>query len=237
MCEKPLGHRSYGHIPHLSRSKKGSGDHRCSEGHERMATVQKKLKTDVIIVQEKVDGSNCTVAKINGQIVALGKAGYKAYTSNYKMHSLFAKWVEKNWKRFNELLIEGERIIGEWLIQAHGTRYDIPHEPYIVFDIMKNGHERLKYDEFSERVGRYDFIVPHLLHLGDSISIDDIIEKLEPSGHGAIDPVEGAVWRIEKKDKVDMLVKYVRPDKIDGFYLPKRDENVENKEIWNTWNN
>ncbi len=48
--------------------------------------------------------------------------------------------------------------------------------------------------------------------------------------HGALDPVEGAVWRVERNElirpggqecrwHVDFLVKYVRPDKIDGSYL------------------
>ena len=39
--------------------------------------------------------------------------------------------------------------------------------------------------------------------------------------HGALEPVEGAVWRVERKGKVDFLGKYVRPDKIDGCYLPE----------------
>lgn len=38
--------------------------------------------------------------------------------------------------------------------------------------------------------------------------------------HGALDPVEGAVWRVERGGSVDFLAKYVRPDKVDGCYLP-----------------
>ena len=53
----------------------------------------------------------------------------------------------------------------------------------------------------------------------DKISKKAILEKLEPSGHGAIDGVEGAVWRVERKGVVDFLGKYVRPDKVDGKYL------------------
>jgi hypothetical protein len=36
---------------------------------------------------------------------------------------------------------------------------------------------------------------------------------------GAIDKVEGVVYRVERKGKVDFLCKYVRPDKKDGCYL------------------
>ena len=48
--------------------------------------------------------------------------------------------------------------------------------------------------------------------------------------HGAVDKVEGAVWRVERKESFDFLAKYVRPNKSDGIYLPE----VSGKEaIWN----
>jgi hypothetical protein len=37
--------------------------------------------------------------------------------------------------------------------------------------------------------------------------------------HGALEPIEGVMWRVERKGKVDFLCKYVRPDKQDGIYL------------------
>jgi hypothetical protein len=56
------------------------------------------------------------------------------------------------------------------------------------------------------------------------------MHALKTSQHGAIDPVEGAVWRVERKGSYDFMAKYVRPDKIDGCYLP----DISGKEaIWN----
>jgi len=37
----------------------------------------------------------------------------------------------------------------------------------------------------------------------------------------ALDPVEGAVWRVERRGAVDFLAKFVRPEKLDGCYLPE----------------
>jgi hypothetical protein len=54
---------------------------------------------------------------------------------------------------------------------------------------------------------------------------------LSESHYGALDPVEGAIWRIERDGKVDFLVKYVRPEKIDGIYLPEVTGNGAT--IWN----
>ena len=101
-----------------------------------------------------------------------------------------------------------------------------------------NGTERIVFDEFIERTEPYGIIHPKTVSIGDSLSIQDAMKAVGFSGHGAIDPVEGCVWRVERNkliDKhsgdrkwvVDYLVKYVRPDKIDGLYLSK------DKEIYN----
>jgi hypothetical protein len=57
--------------------------------------------------------------------------------------------------------------------------------------------------------------------MGQAFGIEEMLGCLEPSGHGAMDPVEGAIWRVERKKEVDFLVKYVRHDKVDGKYLPE----------------
>lgn len=229
--EKPLGYKNYGHIPHLPGSRVGPGDHKCSEGQAKIATEKRRDKYDNIICQEKVDGSNVGVCKINGEILALGKAGYLAKTSPYYQHHLFADWVEGQRQRFDELLAEGERVCGEWMALAHGTRYNLIHEPFIAFDVMV-GKERACYGEMKPRLERVGFITPRILSVGDAFSVEEMLKEIEVSGHGAIDPVEGAVWRVEcfkpkggasseRRWMVNFLVKYVRPDKIDGKYLPE----------------
>jgi hypothetical protein len=180
------------------------------------------------------------IAKINSEIIALSRAGYRAYTSPFEQHHIFADWVNKNKGRFIALLQEGERVCGEWLAQAHGTRYDLLHEPFVVFDLMM-GQKRCLYDELCQRVEKRGFVTPRPLSIGKSFSVERMLATINISGHGAIDPVEGAVWRVERnrlKDKhsgqrewkFDFICKYVRPDKVDGKYLPE----VSGKEaIWN----
>lgn len=225
--DKPLGQKAYGSIPHLPGSRRGPADKGLSESQAQICTHKARDRHDLIIVQEKLDGSNTSVAKINGEIVALGRAGYRANTSQYPQHHLFHDWVELNRSRFDALLNEGERCVGEWLAQAHGTRYALPHEPYVIFDLMR-GTERSPWMEVLKRAA--GFVTPRELHIGPPISIEAILSVLEPSGHGAIDPVEGAVWRVERKGVVDFLGKYVRPEKVDGSLLPELHDGVT------TWN-
>lgn len=234
MSKKPLGHKNYGSIPHLPGSRMGPADHKCHDGQKQIACVSLRNKHDRVIVQEKLDGSNVGVILLNSEVIAITRAGYKANTSPYAMHHSFDAWVSINRDRFRTVLKEGERLCGEWMLVAHGTQYDLPHEPFVAFDIMQKRHERLPFDNFMARIKAGRFVTPKILSDGPPISIDAALSMLDLYGfHGALELIEGAVWRIERNrlnDKslgnsggrhpvVDFLVKYVRPDKIDGKYL------------------
>lgn len=230
MKEKPLGRKNYGHIAHLPNSRMGPGDHKCHEGQAKIATEKPRDKNDEIFVQEKLDGSNVGVARIGDIIYPLGRAGWTASSSPYEQHRLFSNWAYENMERFMAALQDGERLVGEWLALAHGTRYELHHEPFVAFDLMV-GEKRFPYDVFAERVQLGEFVEPYLVHRGAPMSVEEVLKQLGPYGHhGALDAIEGAVWRVER-DKptgkkgatvrvVDFLVKYVRPDKKDGCYLP-----------------
>jgi len=218
---KPLGRKSYGHIGHLPGSRMGPGDHMVHEGQGNIATVKTRDKHDVVIVQEKLDGSNVGVARLtDGSIVALGRAGYPAQSSPYEQHQLFAAWARRHEERF-AFLEPGERLCGEWLAQAHGTVYKLEHDPFVAFDLMRD-ETRANFEQFKSRVGAAGFVMPHILSVGRPVSIEAAMKALGEHGfHGAVDRVEGAVWRIERKGVVDFLCKYVRPEKVDGRYLPE----------------
>ncbi len=225
MNEKPLGQKSYGSIGHVPGSLVGPGDHMVPPGQAAIVCERKRDRHDHIIVQVKVDGSNVSIANVNGEIIPLTRAGYQANTSPYKQHHMFSNWVYGQLDRF-EFLKPGERLCGEWMARAHGTRYNLPHEPFIAFDLMTLPHKRVILDELRRRVLPYDFILPYTLSEGPPRSIEwckKAIEGISP--HGEIDPVEGVVWRCERKGEVDFLCKWVRSDKINGKYL--------HEEVWN----
>jgi len=80
---KPLGRKSYGSIGHLpgsrmdvNHAKYGTGktvgkDFGVHPGMARIVTEKTRDKHDRIIVQEKLDGSNVSIARVNGEIVSL----------------------------------------------------------------------------------------------------------------------------------------------------------------------
>ena len=152
MKKKPLNCKSYGHIGHLIGSRLGSGDHHINDGQNRIATQKLPNSHYKVIVQEKLDGSNIGVALKDKILYPLTRSGYVAISSPYKQHKLFAQWVYKNEDRFRTVLNDGERICGEWLLQAHGTRYKLKHEPFVAFDIFNKDNKRLVYSEFESRI-------------------------------------------------------------------------------------
>jgi hypothetical protein len=216
---KPLGRKNYGSIPHLPGSRIGPGDHHVHEGQGEICCSHLRDRHDFVIVTEKLDGSNTGVARIGDEILALGRAGYLAQTSPFEQHQLFAAWVRDNEERFRNALQPGQRIVGEWLAQAHGTRYELIHEPFVVFDLME-GDYRLPYAEIEKLGNR--FVLAHVIHRGFSMPVDVGLKAIGKNGfHGAIDPVEGMVWRVERDGEFDFMAKFVRPDKVDGAYLPE----------------
>ncbi len=227
MSGKPLNGKNYGSISHLPNSRLGPGEHCITGGQVKILTIKARDKHDRIIVQEKLDGSNVGVLKLDDKLIPLTRAGYVANTSPYKQHHMFFDWVFEYEDVFMGALLNGERICGEWLALAHGTRYClVGREPFAAFDIIKQDGTRLPYDEFVERT-QYWIHSPKLISDGPPIKVEEALKILGEYGHyGAIDPAEGLVYRVERFHpkqnitKVDFLAKYVRPGKVDGCYLP-----------------
>jgi len=218
---RPLGIPNYSRIPHLPTSRMGRGKHHLDWGQVRIATENSRDYKDLVIVQEKLDGANVGIAKKEGELICLSKSGHDCSISPHPLHHYFVKFVKYHEKRFKDLLKEGERICGEWMLIAHGTKYSLPHEPFVAFDYFTPENERLTYHNFLLKVLPFGFIIPRLLHLGQAINDKKILKILDAdsSYHGALEDIEGMIWRVERNGKVDFLCKYVREGKKDGKYL------------------
>jgi hypothetical protein len=221
--KKPLDRKNYGSVPHFHGSRVGSGDWHIPEGQASIACEKVRDSRDRVIVTEKLDGSNVGVARIGDSIVPLIRAGYHAKDSPHQMHHLFAEWVAAREIRFRAMLQDGERVAGEWLLLAHGTRYAIrsPDSLFVAFDILV-GDRRRPYDAFVQACAAHDIATAALLSDGPATPIAVAINKLGLHGfHHAIDQPEGAVWRVERDGNFEFMAKYVPTTKIDGAFFPE----------------
>lgn len=229
---KPLGRKAYGSIGHLPTSRLGKGEHHVHEGQARIATVKPRDKHDRVIVTEKLDGSNVAVAKVNGEIIALNRAGWPCVSAPRELHRLFAVWVERNRQRFAEMLCDGEALHGEWLALAHGTLYDLRlREPFVAFDLTETGpkgqRQRIPYGALVDRCFDWDITWARMLFEGGpprTVAMACHALESRRDHHGTRDGelMEGAVWRVERRGEFDFLAKWVNPGKADGKYLPEQ---------------
>lgn len=222
---KPLGTKNYGSIPHLSNSKLGEGDHYIHDGQERILTERTRDKHDHILTFEKYDGSNLGIAKVDGRIVALTRAGHLGSTSPFEQHHHFSQWVAAREGLFHQLLFNGERLVGEWLMQAHGLIYSINVEPIVFFDLIA-GKDRMLYKDLVARTHEHGLPLPRLLREGGPVRVETLLPILNARtvGMESVDPPEGIVYRLERQGEVDFLDKWVRADFPTGLYCIGVDE-------------
>jgi hypothetical protein len=208
----------YPKIPHLPGSRTSIRDRHCGVVLAKRLLEHSK-PDDTVIVQEKLDGTNVIVSRIDGELVAFGRDGKLCANSRNTNRQAFATWLTQNQHRF-EWLGNLERLVCEWLPVTHGTRYAFPHEPIVALDFFDSTGTRATMKQLQAKITNSSFIVPHVLHLGNAMSLEMALEKLGLNGfHGAIDASEGLVYRLEHENKLIAVAKYVRYEKIDGLYL------------------
>lgn len=211
---KPLGRSIYGSIPHLLTSALGKGDKYVHPGQDVIATIGTRDAHDTVIVQEKLDGCCVSIAKHQGDLLALTRRGYTAYSSPNPNHQFFHNWFNFHKHEFENVIEEGERIVGEWIYQKHCVSYNAFHMPFVAFDCMLD-RRRLTTKAFYERFQNV-FPLPAIVHAGGAISVVEAFGRLVLNGsvHGADHP-EGLIYRVERHGEVDFIAKWV-----DGGFVP-----------------
>jgi hypothetical protein len=123
---KPLGRKGYGSIGHLPNSRLTDGsDFHVNDVQASLVTDKTRDRYDLVIVQEKLDGSNCSVGLINGELIPVTRKGYHANTSPYEMHHMFAKWV---WFRYRRSIAHRIAVLHakeKWLAQSKEVKESI----------------------------------------------------------------------------------------------------------------
>lgn len=230
---RPLGRTSYGSIGHIVGSKLGFRDKFLNEGLTKILTVtcrNQPNKRDRIFVAEKLDGTCVSVYRRGDEIFAVGRAGYLACSSPHPFVRAFAHWVDERRDQFMTLLNDGERVVGEWLLAAHGIRYEVPADPFYAFDIIAlndrpNGAlNRVSYPIARQRLADAGLAMPRLLHDGGALppalAMSIVDTDRSPTCPTPDTRAEGVVYRCETNGFAHIMGKFVRGDFEAGILLP-----------------
>lgn len=219
----------YPSIPHLPGSRAAADKVLPLAEARRFVDPSAARAGDEVLVEEKLDGS-CVAVVVGpdargapARLLAFGREGRLAALSANAGRRMFATWLASHEARLAGVLRPGEVLAGEWLALVHGTRYELSHEPFVPFDILVGPERaRLSRDALAERLGATGLPLPGLVHRGGPIAVGDALAALGPRGRSqAVDPPEGLVYRLERKGRTIQVAKWVRPDKVDGAFLPE----------------
>ncbi|CAN5924590.1 RNA ligase family protein [soil metagenome] len=215
--------RLSGSIPHLPGSRVAADRTVTATQARRCLDPLAARASEAVVVQEKLDGSCVAVVRnARGEIEARGREGALAAESRNDARRMFAVWVDDHRARLEAVVREGETLVGEWLALVHGTRYELAHEPFVAFDLLRPDRQRVTVDVLAARLAPSGLTMPGIVHRGGPLGIDAACTLLGERGlHGAIDPPEGLVYRVERGGEVVLIAKWVRPTKIDGCLLPE----------------
>jgi hypothetical protein len=224
----------YTKIPHLPGSRLGPSD-RTADPDLAARCAGEGRAGDRVIVCEKLDGSCVAIVRTERGLAAYGRDGAPCAESRNEGRRAFAAWVEARagGDAWRAALATGERLVCEWLALAHGTRYALPHGPAVAIDGFGADGARWPLDEVRRRATAMGLPVARVLHDGGALAIGAAVALLGDRGHhGALEPAEGVVYRVERAGRVIGLAKYVRAGKLDGCYLADK---TGGDHVWNRW--
>lgn len=202
-------------VPHLPGSRTYPGDATVSLAVAGAMLHKTRAELEMVVVQEFLDGDAVAVLRHGRDLVPIARDGSRALNSGRRALRWFHEWALGGDRpaRFLKLLEDGERAVGVWLAQARGTRYRLPHEPFVVVDLLTSQTSTTA-GRVMVRAHPHGFATPRILHAGPALGIETAAAAIDQdrSMHGAIDPVPGLFYRLEENLKVTALAQWVRPD-------------------------
>jgi len=178
-------------------------------------------------VQEKIDGSNCGMALVDGEaiirnrefILAKGFNNRKDTPAKQQFATVFT-WFYENKKRFEKLnkIIPNCSVFGEWMIAQHGLEYDLLPDWFVPYDLYDYETEHfINPVTATQALTEAGFVPVPLVYQGIIKSYDDL-EALcnAPSPFTTKGNREGVYLKVSDEWNVTHRFKMVRADFVRG---------------------
>lgn len=176
----------YPRIPHLVAGR-GSRDDRVLKPEEAAAMLARPM-----LVEEKLDGANVVLWVENGGIECALRSGVGARDRGKQLGPLRA-WLAEHTAELRHLL-DGFALYAEWLLTAHGVRYDLLPAYLVGLDLWAPDLGFLAPEARHERLTRAGLAAPPTLYRGTIEGVEQAEALLGCSRVGS-EPMEGVVLR------------------------------------------
>lgn len=176
----------YPRVPHIVAGR-GTRDDRILQREEADALLRRPA-----VVEEKLDGANVVAWLESGRVECALRSGTGAQDRGGQLGPLRA-WIAERSDQLRDLLA-GRALYAEWLLTAHGVRYDALPAYLVGLDLWSETSGFVGLDTRNELLSRAGLVGPPELHRGTIGSIDRLEELLGPSRVGS-EQMEGAVVR------------------------------------------
>lgn len=214
--------KNFGNIGHLTGSKMiDTEDKLLSLEEQEKYTVKKRDSSDVVIITEKIDGMNSGAIKKNGLVYPINRKGYDVRLMGSGSHpelrelgESWAAWVDNQYKLFDSILGEGERLVFESAIYQHTLRYKFRRSAVFLLAKFNDHNQRINYRSLCKLGEKCDLQMPPLLNYGAAIPPDVIIRQYTNGMAGARDGMEGIVYYYEHNGKHESCAKFVSNPKL-----------------------
>lgn len=133
----------------------------------------KKLLSCKVVVEEKIDGSQCGVAFKGGKPIFYTKNRHLWGDDKTPSFNGAWKWIWENYEKI-EKIPKGLRICGEWVKVQHHIHYDKLPDWFVAFDVLNERTGKLlNFEQKIKVIEDCDFAMIPLLEVG-VFSIDDL---------------------------------------------------------------
>lgn len=194
----------YPRTPHITGSRLQPGD------EDLVSVAMDALFPLPLVVEEKLDGSNCGVSfDTLGNLVLQSRGHVLTGGARERQFDLLKRWAGNHAAWLRERLGARYVMYGEWLFARHTIPYDeLPHY-FMEFDILdREADQFLSTERRRTLLAGGPVVSVPVLATGRNI---DLSAHLGRSTCSSIEPMEGLYLKHEEKGQVQGRFKYVRP--------------------------
>lgn len=195
-----------------------------SEDHvAEINDVENLFTLENIVIQEKVDGANCSIMwndgnpEVRGRTRRITKGRVKNTPANEQFRPIW-NWIYEHkhmFEQLNSMLGGPVGVYGDWMLAKHGIEYDQLPSYFIPYEIWLP--EKRQWVIGNEQLQKCGFYPTPIIHKGLITNVDMLTNmSKQKSVFSTIEQHEGIVVKVINNGFIERRYKMVRTGFVQG---------------------